>query len=65
LTASADGDQQIMLLLAGLLLTWALVAFAAVVLCVAARRGDEEMASIRPVLLHSVDADAPRYTRAS
>ena len=54
-----------MLLIAGLLLTWMLVACAAVVLCAAARHGDREMAAVRPVVLRSVDGTASRHTRAS
>jgi hypothetical protein len=54
-----------MLLFAGLLLAWVLVAVAAIVLCVAARRGDEELAMARPARLHSVDGTVSRLTRAS
>jgi hypothetical protein len=53
-----------MLLIAGLLITWTLVALAAAVLCAAARRGDREQAAARPVVLHSVDGAATRQTRA-
>lgn len=54
-----------MLLVAGLILVWTLAALAAVVLCIAARRGDEELAMARPTRLHSVDGTASRLTRAS
>jgi hypothetical protein len=53
-----------MLLVAALLLAWIVAALAAVALCVAARRGDRELALARPVVLHSVDGVASRHTRA-
>ena len=54
-----------MLLVAGILVIWALSAFAAVALCAAARRGDRELAAVRPVVLRTVDGHASRVTRAS
>ena len=54
-----------MLLVAALLLVWTLAALAAVALCAAARRGDHELPTARPVVLRSVDGAASRRTRAS
>jgi hypothetical protein len=54
-----------MLLVAGILVIWVLAACAAVALCAAARRGDRELASVRPVVLHVVGGHASRRTRAS
>jgi hypothetical protein len=54
-----------MLLVAAILVVWVLAAFAAVVLCMAAGRGDRELTAVRPVVLHSVDGHASRQTRAS
>jgi hypothetical protein len=54
-----------MLLVAGILLIWVLAACAAAALCAAARRGDQELSSVRPVVLHTVGGHASRRTRAS
>jgi hypothetical protein len=54
-----------MLVVAAILLVWTLAAFAAVVLCRAARRGDRELTSARPAALHGADGPASRRTRAS
>jgi hypothetical protein len=60
-----DGDEYPMLVVAAILLVWTLAAFAAVVLCRAARRGDRELTSTRPAALHGADGAASRRTRAS
>ena len=51
-----------MLLVAAILIVWLAGALAAVALCVAARRGDRELAAVRPVVLHTVDGTASRRT---
>ena len=53
-----------MLLLTVILLAWIVAAAAAIVLCVAARRGDEGLAAVRPTVLRSIDGGAVRRTRA-
>jgi hypothetical protein len=50
------------LLPVALVLGWIVAALAAVVPCVAARRGDREMAAVRPVVLHTVDGTVSRRT---
>jgi hypothetical protein len=65
LREAVDGEEgRQMLLLAVLFLTWVLVASAAVILCLAARRGDEEMAEVRPVVLRAIDGSASRSSSA-
>jgi hypothetical protein len=55
---------ELMLLIAVILVVWALAALAGIVLCVAASRGDDELTAVRPTVLHSVDGAAFRQTRA-
>jgi hypothetical protein len=52
-----------MLLVAGILLAWIVAASAAIVLCVAARRGDEELSMPRPTALPAVDGAVSSHTR--
>jgi hypothetical protein len=57
-----DGDEHPMLLVAVILVVWLVAALAAVALCLAARRGDEEMTAVRPVVLQAADGPASRRT---
>ena len=51
-----------MLLVAVILVVWLVAAVAAVVLCLAARRGDQEMTAVRPVVLQPAEGPASRRT---
>jgi hypothetical protein len=62
LAEPVDGDEHPMLLVAVILVVWLLAALAAVVLCLAARRGEQEMTAVRPVVLQPADGPASRRT---
>ena len=51
-----------MLLVAAIFVVWLVAALAAVVLCLAARRGDQEMTAVRPVVLQAAEGPASRRT---